>query len=247
MTEKRNHFKFKNGKPIGAVIYAGDNMSKKRFTHKKWYDDRQLFDGDEPFAIVDVYIQAKEICNKLNELNDEKERWKSLCLKCINENSILWNEFDIMREQGAEPSDAFKNYRHELKGVIRMTENKRFTVTNISTNGMKGLFKLCNDVLSVYDVARLINELLEENEQLKQHIKVLNECEVCSLETNLKLNTENEQLKKELRGYHNAFDCSQCMYHNYDWYDDGDEFEVCDKGNTEAQMEYHSCKDWEEL
>ena len=47
-----------------------------------------------------------------------------------------------------------------------MTE-KRFEVTNISTNGMTGLFKLGNDTLSVYDVARLINELLEENEQLK--------------------------------------------------------------------------------
>lgn len=48
-----------------------------------------------------------------------------------------------------------------------MTENKRFGVINISKNGMKGLFKLGNDNLSVYDVARLLNELLEENEQLK--------------------------------------------------------------------------------
>ena len=48
-----------------------------------------------------------------------------------------------------------------------MTE-KRFKVINISENGMKGLFKLGNDNLSVYDVARLLNELLEENEQLKQ-------------------------------------------------------------------------------
>jgi hypothetical protein len=48
-----------------------------------------------------------------------------------------------------------------------MTENKRFKVINISENGMKGLFKLGNDNLSVYDVARLLNELLEENEQLK--------------------------------------------------------------------------------
>ena len=48
-----------------------------------------------------------------------------------------------------------------------MTE-KRFKVINISKNGMKGLFQLGNDNLSVYDVARLLNELLEENEQLKQ-------------------------------------------------------------------------------
>ena len=58
---------------------------------------------------------------------------------------------------------------------------------------------------------------------------------------------ENEQLKQELKDYHNAFDCSQCKYQNYDWFDDGDEFEVCDKGNNEAQMDNHSCKDWEEL
>lgn len=39
----------------------------KRFTHKKWYNERQLFDGDQPFAIVDVYFQAEKICDKLNE------------------------------------------------------------------------------------------------------------------------------------------------------------------------------------
>ena len=61
------------------------------------------------------------------------------------------------------------------------------------------------------------------------------------------LQNENEQLKKELKDYHNAFDCSQCRYQNYNWFDDGDEFEVCDKGNNEAQMDNHSCKDWGEL
>lgn len=51
-------------------------MTEKRFTHKKWYDDRQLFDGEEPFAIVDVYNQAETICNKLNELNEENQKLK---------------------------------------------------------------------------------------------------------------------------------------------------------------------------
>ena len=55
-----------------------------------------------------------------------------------------------------------------------MTE-KRFKVINISTNGMRASFKLGNDNLSVYDVARLVNELLEENEQLKSEIKDLND------------------------------------------------------------------------
>lgn len=48
-----------------------------------------------------------------------------------------------------------------------MTE-KRFKVTNVSINGMVGLFKLGNDSISVYDVVRLVNELLEENKQLKE-------------------------------------------------------------------------------
>ncbi len=56
---------------------------------------------------------------------------------------------------------------------------------------------------------------------------------------------ENEQLKKELKKYTDAFDCSQCRFQNYDWFDDGDEFEVCEKGNNEAQMENHSCSEWE--
>lgn len=71
---------------------------------------------------------------------------------------------------------------------------------------------------------------------IEENIRLLNE-----------LNDENEQLKQELKDYHNAFDCSQCRYQNYDWFDDGDEFEVCDKGNNELQMNNHSCRDWEEL
>lgn len=69
-------------------------------------------------------------------------------------------------------------------------------------------------------------------------------------ETAQKLNNlsdENEQLKKELKKYTDAFDCSQCRFQNYDWFDDGDEFEVCEKGNNEAQMENHSCSEWEEI
>ena len=49
-------------------------MTEKRFTHRKWYNERQLFDGEEPFAIVDIYIQSDKICDKLNELADENEQ-----------------------------------------------------------------------------------------------------------------------------------------------------------------------------
>lgn len=86
-----------------------------------------------------------------------------------------------------------------------MTE-KRFVVTNISANGMKGLFKLGNNTLSIYDVTRLINELLEENEQLKKENERL-----CNFNLHMlldeknkeieQLKEENEQLKSELKYY----------------------------------------------
>lgn len=86
-----------------------------------------------------------------------------------------------------------------------MTE-KRFGVINISKNGMKGLFQLGNDNLSVYDVARLVNELLEENEQLKSknrglqsELQIFKEDVTHSNQIINKLNDENEQLKKELK------------------------------------------------
>ena len=80
---------------------------------------------------------------------------------------------------------------------------KQFTVTNISENGMKGLFKLGNDTLSIYDVARLINELLEENEQLKENYNSLSHnngllYDKCNDKINA-LKKENELLKQQLR------------------------------------------------
>lgn len=77
-------------------------MTEKRFTHKKWYDDRELFDGDKPFAIVDVYTQAEAICKKLNELAEEKEMWKRECerlkgLYYLNEKDehLGWKRVDV--------------------------------------------------------------------------------------------------------------------------------------------------------
>ena len=68
-------------------------------------------------------LEAEEIVKRLNELSDkneqlkkEKDDWKANCLSNVNENSILWNEIAIMREQGAEPSDAFEEYCNKFKG-----------------------------------------------------------------------------------------------------------------------------------
>lgn len=34
--------------------------------------------------------------------------------------------------------------------------------------------------------------------------------------------------------------CHTCYWYSYDWFDDGDEFEVCKKGNEMGQI----CKDY---
>ena len=58
---------------------------------------------------------------------------------------------------------------------------------------------------------------------------------------------ENKQLKKENMEYYHLVNCGNCKYHNYDWFDDGDEFEVCDKGHTERLMYNKFCKEWREF
>ena len=58
---------------------------------------------------------------------------------------------------------------------------------------------------------------------------------------------ENEQLKQELKIYRRIATCSNCKYQNYDWFEDGDEFEICEKGNTNQQIAYHICKEWREF
>lgn len=58
------------------------------------------------------------------------------------------------------------------------------------------------------------------------------------------LSDENEQLKQELKIYRKFASCGNCHYHNYDWYEDGDEFEVCDKGNNVTDG---ICEEWKKL
>ena len=65
---------------------------------------------------------------------------------------------------------------------------------------------------------------------------------LCSLLN--ELHEENKELKEELRIYRQVANCHNCIYHDYDWFDDGDEFEVCRKGNDVSEG---ICKDWEEL
>lgn len=66
-----------------------------------------------------------EVVECLNNLHEEKEDWKSNCIKQVNENSILWNEISILREQGAEPSDAFKEYLDSISTKYEKFWNRK--------------------------------------------------------------------------------------------------------------------------
>lgn len=80
--------------------------------------------------------------------------------------------------------------------------------------------------LTIGEVVDTLNELHSENEQFKQSQK---------------------SILRELLIYRRIASCSNCKYQNYDWFDDGDEFEICEKGNNEQQIAYHICKEWREI
>lgn len=100
-----------------------------------------------------------------------------------------------------------------------------------------------------------LNELGEENERLQQQNKKLqekikkerNSFKKTQERYSKEAETKIKELSKENSEYHKIVNCGNCHFHNYDWYDDGDEFEVCDKGNTERLVYHQFCKDWVEL
>lgn len=108
------------------------------------------------------------------------------------------------------------------------------------------------------DVVRLLNEqdeknielstkcsqLKKENEQLKSRCNNYDKALKALQDLTDKKIKENEQLKQKLKIYRKVASCGNCHYHNYDWFDDGDEFEVCDKGNDVSEG---ICEEWEEL
>ena len=53
-------------------------------------------------------------------------------------------------------------------------------------------------IMSIDEVVDLLNSLSKENEKLRKHIKILDECQLSSIGYNLKLYEENEQLKSIL-------------------------------------------------
>ena len=138
-----------------------------------------------------------------------------------------------------------------------MTE-KRFSIKGGSSIGLSSIYTDNGKVMTQLEVLDVlikqhetIQTLAKENEQLKKELdklKVVNEMlSMDFTQSEHELLKENEQLKKELKVYRNLANCSNCKYQNYNWFEDGDEFEICEKGNNEQKMEYHICKEWEEF
>jgi len=147
-----------------------------------------------------------------------------------------------------------------------MTENKRFMIIGENyTNIDMPVFVVCREndcCFEVYEskeeaqrVCDKLNNLLDENKTLKEENKKLKNmvrhnyvehkrCVNNYVDKIKEVEKENEQLKNELKIYRNVANCGNCKYHNYDWFDDGDEFEVCQKGHELYPKE---CKDFKEL
>ena len=121
-------------------------------------------------------------------------------------------------------NDFLKDENQHMRKLVNENEQLKTTIQRLTNDNTKQKKKL--------------NTTMKENDQLREIIK---ECRLNEL------HEENERLKKENSEYHKIVNCSNCHFHNYDWYDDGDEFEVCDKGNTERLVYHQFCKDWVEL
>lgn len=109
----------------------------------------------------------------------------------------------------------------------------------------------CECVEDMRRVKELLNELNDENEQLKTQVQNTsaqrdefhrgareNANRVGELEK------ENEHLKQKLKIYRKVANCSNCDFQDYDCGEDGDVFEICDKGKD---MENGICEDWRVL
>lgn len=54
-----------------------------------------------------------------------------------------------------------------------------------------------------------------------------------------------KELEKENMEYYKLINCRKCKYHNYDSYANGDDFEICEKGNNERLIYYYFCNEFE--
>lgn len=96
----KEQFEFFEGHLDCGIKYGGEELCHYHGSYEEF--DEILFHD------------IKNIADLLNKLQDEKEKWKSTSISSLNENSILWDEISILREQGAEPSNAFKEYLENI-------------------------------------------------------------------------------------------------------------------------------------
>ena len=115
-------------------------------------------------------------------------------------------------------------------------------------------FEDYGEYISPNEVVNLLNALHEENKELKKENAQFDILIKNNQLAYIDLEKENEQLKqsqtsmlRELLIYRRIANCSNCKHQNYDWFEDGDEFEICEKGNSNQQIEYHICKEWEKF
>ena len=120
MTKESYNF----GVDTKARLYTETSgMTTKRFENRlnkeniKFNTQNPVWDNkrEDALNVFEMIDLLNELSEENEQLKEEKEKWKSNCSLAISENSILWNEINILREEGAEPSDAFKNYLNGLK------------------------------------------------------------------------------------------------------------------------------------
>ena len=90
------------------VICDGNNEYYLR--HKESVKD---FDYNELLGTNDLLDELNRLSDENEQLQKEKESWKSSACNNSSFNSILLHELDIAQEQGYEVSDPFKKLMRE--------------------------------------------------------------------------------------------------------------------------------------
>ena len=116
---------------------------------------------------------------------------------------------------------------------------KRFTLDS-EENGVCQCILVDGEEVPTCEIVKLLNELSDKCEFFEIENEALEDGATKYAELYHKSLKENEQLKKELKVYRKLASCGNCHYHDYYWFDDDDEFEVCRNGNdvTERICEY---------
>lgn len=114
MTEKRYFYQ-------NRTFSVEDNLFYENNTRIGYFEDEEKEEilKNNHKAVVDRFTDLRDsniyLKRSNKKIRKEKEDWKNNCLQSVSENNILWNEIFILMEQGAEPSNAFKNYLNGLK------------------------------------------------------------------------------------------------------------------------------------